>query len=118
MPEPVPLSRAVAEFVRVLADPQARREHELATMPYGEYLQTPEWRERRDQALDRAGYRCQVCNSGRNLHVHHRTYERRGRELPGDLTVLCSGCHSLFHGKPDKSQRPAAPRTLAPSGAC
>jgi hypothetical protein len=71
----------------------------LAAMPYADYLLTPEWQERRQAALDRAGRRCQVCNTPRRLHVHHRTYERRGRELPGDLTVLCDRCHALFHGK-------------------
>ena len=44
-----------------------------------------------------ADYRCQVCNSPHDLHVHHRTYERVGHEDPADLTVLCMWCHDLFH---------------------
>jgi 5-methylcytosine-specific restriction endonuclease McrA len=69
-------------------------------MPYREYLQTPEWQDRRRAALTRADRRCQVCNrSNRALHVHHRTYERRGAELETDLTVLCDQCHALYHGK-------------------
>lgn len=82
------------------------RLHELRTMPYDEYLQTPEWLERRAQALDRAERRCQVCNTPNALNVHHRTYERRGNERPGDLTVLCEGCHQLFH---DKLPAPPSP---------
>ena len=70
---------------------------ELQTMPYEEYLQTPEWMERRTEALLRAGNRCQICNSGEDLNAHHRTYERRGNEDPGDLTVLCQPCHAWFH---------------------
>jgi chromosomal replication initiation ATPase DnaA len=70
---------------------------ELRTMPYDQYLLTPEWQERRKQALLRAQYRCQVCNSTERLHVHHRTYERRGAEEAGDLTVLCRDCHELYH---------------------
>jgi len=31
------------------------------TMPYAEYLQTPEWNEKWQDALRRAGYRCQLC---------------------------------------------------------
>lgn len=31
------------------------------------------------------------------LQAHHRTYENRGQEQPGDLTVLCRDCHSTFH---------------------
>jgi hypothetical protein len=78
---------------------QRERDHELATMPYRLYLQTPEWQERRKAALKRAGFRCQVCNRSRMLHVHHRTYERRGCELARDLIVLCDECHALYHRK-------------------
>src|SRR5713226_7615857 len=75
------------------------RERELRSMPYQEYLQTPEWRERGGDALKRACYCCQVCNRNRELHVHHRTYQRRGAELPADLIVLCEECHALCHRK-------------------
>lgn len=71
---------------------------ELAAMRYADYLQTPEWQARRTRALRAAGYRCQVCNSQGELHVHHRTYERRGREYASDLTVLCADCHRQYHG--------------------
>jgi len=49
----------------------------------------------------RAGGRCQVCNSPDGLEAHHRTYERLGDELPGDLTCLCRKCHQIFteHGQ-------------------
>lgn len=76
-----------------------RRENDLRTMSYKQYLLTPEWQERRKAALKRAGYKCQVCNRSRTLHVHHRTYERRGVELARDLVVLCDECHALYHGK-------------------
>ena len=66
-------------------------------MKYEEYLQSPEWQNKREWALKWAGDACQVCNSIYNLHVHHRTYDNLGAELPGDLTVLCKNCHTLFH---------------------
>lgn len=69
----------------------------LATMPYQQYLQTDHWEKTAAAAKERAGHKCQVCNSYGNLHTHHRTYERRGAELPDDLIVLCASCHSLFH---------------------
>lgn len=73
---------------------------ELKEMPYREYLQTPEWNERRKKSLRRAGYRCQLCNrNDLKLHVHHRTYERRGSENDGDLIVLCELDHAKFHDK-------------------
>lgn len=73
------------------------RERELRTMPYRDYLQTPEWADRRSGALRRARYRCQTCAEGGKLHVHHRTYVRRGAEYSSDLIVLCADCHRLFH---------------------
>ncbi len=77
---------------------------ELRAMPYAEYLQSPEWRERRQQALDWARNACQLCNSPQEpLHVHHRTYDRLGAELPADMVVLCEECHCLIHGLPPKS---------------
>ena len=64
---------------------------------YLDYLKSEEWRGKRTVALERAGSRCQVCNSPDRLDVHHRTYERFKDELPEDLTVLCRSCHSLYH---------------------
>lgn len=74
-----------------------RRTAELRSMPYKDYLQTPEWGAKRNEMLKRAGHRCQVCNRSGRLEVHHRTYERRGSELEADLFVLCADCHDLFH---------------------
>lgn len=71
----------------------------LRTMPYEEYLKTPEWAKKREQALERDGYRCRNCNSSEHLHVHHRTYARRGHEDLNDLTTLCRECHEHFHNR-------------------
>lgn len=72
---------------------------ELQTMPYRDYLQTPEWQEARRQALKRAHYKCQLCNTEGRMNVHHRTYENRGQERNTDLIVLCENCHAKFHDK-------------------
>lgn len=71
----------------------------LKTIPYKEYLQSEHWKETRRQALKRAGFKCQLCNQGGMLDVHHRTYERRGEEKNSDLIVLCRPCHAKFHDK-------------------
>jgi 5-methylcytosine-specific restriction endonuclease McrA len=68
-----------------------------AAMPYRDYLQTGDWKYRRERALKRAKFSCQVCSGKGELHVHHRTYVRRGNEAEGDLIVLCATCHQLFH---------------------
>lgn len=70
---------------------------DLATMPYDEYLKTEHWQTVRSGAIERAGGRCQLCNDDRDLHVHHRTYERRGSEEPTDVVALCKSCHERFH---------------------
>jgi len=76
-----------------------QRCYDLQTMPYRpDYLDTPEWAQRRQMALHDAGYRCQLnARHWRNLEVHHNTYDRRGAELPKDLIVLCADCHRHVH---------------------
>jgi 5-methylcytosine-specific restriction endonuclease McrA len=66
-------------------------------MSYQDYLQTADWKIRREGALKKARFSCQVCSGKGDLHVHHRTYLRRGNEVEGDLIVLCASCHKLFH---------------------
>jgi hypothetical protein len=79
------------------SEKKAQRLKDLATMPYADYLKTPEWDKIRLRALKRVKYRCQVCNKKSVLNVHHRTYERRGHEKAADLIVLCKDCHRLYH---------------------
>jgi len=70
----------------------------LRSIPYDAYLKTEHWARMREKALDYAGHRCQLCYSASEpLHVHHRTYDRLGRELLSDLVVLCEDCHERFH---------------------
>ncbi len=64
---------------------------------YYDYLDSPEWAAKRDEALRLADFRCQVCYSSTRLDVHHRTYDRFGNELQSDLVVLCRVCHDIFH---------------------
>ncbi len=64
---------------------------------YKEYLLSEEWKQTRQRILDRDGNRCLVCNSPKNLNVHHRTYERIGAEHDSDLTTMCQPCHAVFH---------------------
>jgi 5-methylcytosine-specific restriction endonuclease McrA len=69
-------------------------------LKYREYLNSAEWKAKATAAKIRAGWRCQICNRKGNektLHAHHRTYERLGKELNSDITVLCNRCHCLFH---------------------
>jgi hypothetical protein len=71
--------------------------YNLRHMPYKEYLKTQHWKDVREKALNRAGRKCQICNSDFQLNVHHRTYENRGAEKPNDVIALCRSCHEKFH---------------------
>lgn len=67
---------------------------------YQEYLESPEWAEKRRAVLARAAGRCEACGvEGVPLEVHHRTYERLGDEdVDSDLRALCRACHESAHG--------------------
>ena len=90
---------------------------------YREYIESDIWEKKRQERLDLAGERCELCNRSSNLDVHHRTYERfGGDEKMSDLIVLCRTCHSNFHDRlalhsppenlpddaPQKDQSPSA----------
>ena len=76
---------------------KAPRDDSSLSLGYREYLESVEWKEKRDKAVKAAGGRCQVCNSRIRLDVHHRTYRRIFKEEIGDLVVLCRRCHTVFH---------------------
>jgi 5-methylcytosine-specific restriction endonuclease McrA len=58
------------------------------------YIRSDAWRIKREQALRRAGYRCQVCGDKHGpKQVHHNNYQNLGNEKPEDLIVVCSWCH-------------------------
>jgi len=60
---------------------------------YAEYLRTPRWVGFSQRVREHWGQRCAVCNAGGPLEVHHRTYERLGKEEMTDVLPLCAGCH-------------------------
>lgn len=68
-------------------------------MKYQKYISSSKWKNgpARRAELKASGYRCRGCyapaDHGCALELHHRTYERFGHELPGDLTALCRRCH-------------------------
>ena len=74
----------------------------LKEMPYEEYLKTDHWRTKANAAIQAAKQRCQLCDkhqSETSLHVHHRTYKRRGCEWPEDLTVMCEEHHLEYENR-------------------
>jgi Holliday junction DNA helicase RuvB len=53
----------------------------------------------RSRILARDGYRCVVCGSRFQLHVHHVVFRSRGgRNAWSNLMSACKRCHTLVHG--------------------
>lgn len=91
----------------------------LNKMPYAEYLKSYHWQITKKIKLIESEHSCELCNAegkiydnggwepklirdGVELHVHHKTYKRRGYERLSDLIVLCKDCHAKIHGKESK----------------
>ncbi len=81
-------------------------EMNMSRTSYSEKLRDPRWQKKRLEALDAAGWACEMCaDSTSTLHVHHKQYFK-GRE-PWDydaaqLTTLCDTCHEEHHAAPGR----------------
>jgi 5-methylcytosine-specific restriction endonuclease McrA len=80
-------------------DPNSEYEPRVQTFDerYRRYINSSQWKKKRQEAIARAGNQCHVCGvygtRYTRLEVHHKTYERFEHELPDDLEVVCSECH-------------------------
>lgn len=67
---------------------------------YIEYLDSSEWKIKRDKVFDLKGRKCQRCPNNIHIHVHHGTYENIYNEnIEKELFVLCKNCHEEYHKK-------------------
>ena len=66
---------------------------------YESYLKSPRWRLLREQVAFIWSNRCALCYQefSKEYHVHHRCYDRLGKEDQTDVLPLCPECHKLFH---------------------
>lgn len=65
---------------------------------YHMYLESDQWKEKRDERLEIDGHKCQSCGSTDDLQVHHKSYEHIGDEdVEGELVTLCKTCHEKEH---------------------
>lgn len=63
---------------------------------YHEYINSKAWLRRRLMYYDTYGQLCAVCGIKAD-HLHHKSYERLGKELDDDLVPLCEFHHDDFH---------------------
>ena len=78
------------------------------TKEYDEYMQSLAWEEKRQEAICRAGHKCQSCGRTRDLEVHHLHYNTLFDERPEDLQVLCVRCHKIADEQRGRKARYAA----------
>lgn len=74
---------------------------------YLNYLESEEWKIRREEILERDNHTCVLCN-GPAEQVHHKTYAHLGNEYDEELVSVCKACHPLAD-----EMRPATTRYLA-----
>ena len=65
----------------------------MPPMDYRTYLESAQWKRKRQQALAYHGRTCQACGATRGLQIHHLHYRTPDQERMPDLVVLCSRCH-------------------------
>lgn len=70
---------------------------QINKIDYNKYLKTNYWKGIKDQVLERDGFKCRLCNSEKELHVHHRTYDYLEDEKLEELITLCKRCHYITH---------------------
>jgi 5-methylcytosine-specific restriction endonuclease McrA len=61
---------------------------------YDKYLRSTRWKNIRKDMMKLRKSSCERCGrQAPSLDVHHKTYDRLGRELIADLELLCQSCH-------------------------
>ncbi len=60
---------------------------------YNKRIGSQQWRNMKQAIAKMRGNKCERCPSQFKLSLHHKTYERLGKELFSDLELLCERCH-------------------------
>ncbi len=83
---------------------QKRLADEEQWAAYNAYLETPEWRAKRQKAMQRDDFVCQGCHVAPAVYVHHTTAAKEhmglhgfGTEMLFDLFSVCGECHAIIH---------------------
>lgn len=85
---------------------------------YKKFLSSVDWKEQRNEALDRSTGFCEFCGDVA-VNVHHVKYPKKYEENSShNLVSVCKRCHELSHGKRDMEKIVDAKimRDLAPRG--
>jgi 5-methylcytosine-specific restriction endonuclease McrA len=96
-------------YLQELPQPTKTAEPEVAVPdnPWNGRTELSDWRNVRDEALARDGYRCIECRGRENLDVHHIKSRRKGgTDALENLVTLCEKCHVARggYGRPRKNE--------------
>jgi 5-methylcytosine-specific restriction endonuclease McrA len=60
---------------------------------YNARIKSAQWKNMKRDLIRMRSQKCEKCGSCTSLQLHHKTYERLGKELMSDLELLCFSCH-------------------------
>lgn len=63
---------------------------------YPAYLETEEWKTKRELVFKRDNYKCQSCLKNRADQVHHLNYKNIFNEPLFELISICTECHKII----------------------
>lgn len=78
-------------------------EKEKNRTTYIDYMNSFEWKILRDRLIIERKH-CKLCESNKDLQVHHITYENLKNEKDEDIILLCKNCHEKEHTRISKSK--------------
>lgn len=70
---------------------------------YKVYLNSPEWKAKREKVFLRAQEICEGCRDEKAVHVHHTSYEHVGNEFLFELVAVCTKCHDRIHASDESA---------------
>ncbi|MGE4197652.1 MAG: hypothetical protein AB7G11_11075 [Phycisphaerales bacterium] len=76
---------------------------------YTFYLESSQWRDKRNRVLERDGNLCQACRRRPATQAHHLTYAHVFREPLFDLIAVCDVCHKALHEPNSDIPEPSSP---------
>lgn len=71
-------------------------------LDYNKHIASRYWKDLCARLTHNRGPRCERCSATQlleDLHLHHKTYLRFGKELDDDVQLVCSDCHMRIHGR-------------------
>jgi len=87
----------VRELKQALFERKKELERKDFFESYDEYLNTPEWREKRVLVFKRCNGICEGCGIKKATEIHHLSYKNVGNEFLFELAGVCSDCHIKAH---------------------